>query len=162
MNFAAENDSAFGIEHSEAWSLPIAARKGNLWPPAGELALQYREACRLAARKSRDLAAITAEYERHSAHHLLAYNQWMKESEQRTAWTRKVEADWEQRTQWALEIEREKNNAISEFNLAKASEAEAWKAAAELSKQLDQAQAALAQLTARKWTRLGRKLGVID
>ncbi|HWZ34446.1 MAG TPA: methyltransferase domain-containing protein [Bryobacteraceae bacterium] len=161
-HFAAESYPEFGIEHSETWSLPIAARKGNFRPPPGELALKYREACRLAARKIHDLKAITAEYERHIAHHLLAHDQWLRETEQRIAWTHKVEAEWKERTEWAVQLEGEKNDAISAFNLAKASETEAWQAVAALSKQLEEARTELERLKARKWTRLGRRLNAID
>ncbi len=157
--FAAENFPEFGVEHAESWSLPIAARKGTFHPPSAELALQYREACRLAARKIRDLEAITAEYERHSAHHNFAHEQWVREAALRDAWTKKVEADWEERTRWALEIQKARDQAIAEFRRLEKSEREAWQAVETLSRRLERAEASLAAFNASWWTRLGRKLG---
>lgn len=161
-HFASENFPEFGIEHAEAWSLPIAARKGRFLPPSAELVLQYREACRLAARKIRDLNAITAEYERHTAHHNLAHEQWVRDAALRDAWTKKVEADWEERTRWALEIQQARDQAIAEFRRVSKSETEAWQAVETLSKKLEQAEAGLARINASFWTRLGRKLRLIS
>lgn len=161
MHFASENFPEFGIEHAESWSLPLAARKGHFHPPAAELALAYREACRLAARKIRDLEAITAEYERHTAHHSLAHEQWVRDAALRDQWTKKVEADWEERTRWALEIQTARDAAIAEFHRVKASETEAWQAVDTLSKKLAQAEENLAKLNAAAWTRAGRKLHLL-
>jgi SAM-dependent methyltransferase len=161
VHFASENVAGFGVEHSETWSLPIAARKGTFHPPAAELALQYREAERLAARKIRDLEAITAEYERHVAHHNLAHEEWVREANVRAEWVKRVEAAWEERTAWALEIQRARDEAIAEFHRVAKSEAEAWQAVETLSKDLEQARTDLARLSESKWTRLGRKLRIL-
>ncbi|HML17197.1 MAG TPA: methyltransferase domain-containing protein [Bryobacteraceae bacterium] len=161
IHFAGENVPEFGVEHSENWSLPIAARKGNFQPPAAELALQYREACRLAARKIRDLEAITAEYERHSAHHELAHAQWVRDTEVKNEWVQRVEAVWEDRTKWALELKQERDRAIAEFRRVEAEEAAASGQAAELRKKLDEARAELARIQAARWSRLGRKLRML-
>jgi SAM-dependent methyltransferase len=161
VHFAAENVEEFGVEHSETWSLPIAARKGNFHPPAAELALQYREACRLAARKIRDLEAITAEYQRHIAFHNLAHEEAVREAAVRAEWVKKVESAWEERTAWALEIQRARDEAIAEFHRVAKSEAEAWQAAETLSKNLEEARTDLARLSESKWTRLGRKLRIL-
>ena len=160
--FAAGNLPEFGVEHAGSWSLPIAARKGRFQPPAAELALQYREACRLAARKIRDLEAITAEYERHVAHHQFAHAQWVRDTAQRAEWTRQVEANWEDRTRWAQELKRERDAAVAEFHRAKKSEEEAWQAVDTLSKRLAEAEAALARLNAARWTRFGRNLRTLE
>ncbi len=123
VHFGSENFAEFGIDHAESWSLPISARKGNFRPPVPELALQYREAQRLAARKIRDLEAITAEYERHVAHHNLAHEDWVRDAAQRAEWVKKVEAAWEERTSWALEIQKARDQAIAEFRRVTNSEA---------------------------------------
>lgn len=158
VHFAAEDYPEYGIHHAETWSLPIAARKGNFQAPTPELALEYREACRLAARKIRDLEAITAEYERHIAYHNLAHQQWVEKTEQQLAWIRRVEADWQERTNWALEVEEARKQAVADFRRVEASEKEAWAAVATLSKQLEEAQSQLARLNQSKWVHLGRAL----
>ena len=43
VHFAAEQWSEFGIDHSETWSLPVAARKGKFQAPVAELARQFAE-----------------------------------------------------------------------------------------------------------------------
>jgi SAM-dependent methyltransferase len=160
-HFAADAIPEFGIDHAESWSLPIAARKGKFHPPAAELALEYREACRLAARKIRDLESITAEYERHVAHHNLAHEEWNRDTALRAEWVKKVEAAWEERTAWALEIQKARDLAIAEFRRVAGSEAEAWQSVDTLAKDLEQARADLARLGGSKWTKLGRKLGLL-
>lgn len=158
-HFAGEDVPEFGVEHSETWSLPIAARKGTFQPPAAELALQYREACRLAARKIRDLEAIAAEYERHIAFHNESHAASIREAEVKNEWVKRVEAAWEDRTKWALELKDEREAAIAEFRRAEAQEAKAWEHAAALEKELEAARAELARLKDAGWSRLGRKLG---
>ena len=160
-HFAADSIPGFGVIQTESWSLPIAARKGKFQPPAAELALEYREATRLAARKIRDLEAITAEYERHIAFHNLAHQESTREAAVRAEWVKKVEAAWEERTQWALEIQKARDEAIAEFRNAKESETKAWQAVETLSKDLEQSRADLARLGESKWTKLGRKLGLV-
>lgn len=162
VHFAAEDHPEYGIRHAENWSLPVSARKGKFRPPASELALEYREACRLAARKIRDLEAITAEYERHIAHHKWAHEQWERETELRLSWIRKVEADWQERTDWALEIEQARKEAVENFNRVEASEKEAWGAVETLSKKLKEAQTEIARLNNSAWVRFGRRLQVLD
>src|SRR5262249_5970433 len=104
----------------------------------------------------------TAEYERHIAHHQLAHESWVRDANQRIAWTKKVEADWQERTNWATQLERERAEAIAEFEKAKVAETEAWEAVSSLSKQLDQASSELERLKSTFWPRLGRKLRAID
>ncbi len=161
VRFAGENRPEHGIDHAVSWSLPVVARKGKFQPPVAELANEYREACRLAARKIRDLEAITAEYERHSAHHEMAHQQWVAETEQRIAWIRRVESDWRERTEWALESEAARKQAVEDFRRAEASEKKAWGAVETLAQELRQAQAELERLNRAKWTRLGRSLRLI-
>ena len=155
VRFAPENHPEFGIDHAEALSLPVAARTGKFQAPTGELAIGYREACRLAARKIRDLETITAEYERHIGFHHLSHQQWKQEMEQRLAWIRKVEADWQDRTRWAADLEREKTEAIAEFRRLEISEKEAWDASKAATEKL-------ARLNSSWWTRFGRMLRIVD
>lgn len=194
----------FGVEHAETWSLPMAARKGRFVAPPSELAREYREAGRRAARAECDLAAVKAEYERYIEFHnrsqeelereLRSRVEWVRKLESgfeeqltglrgeyeryiefhnasqqelerdlglRTEWGRKLDSDLEERTQWALGLEREKKDAIAAFEHARKSETEAWECVSRLEKELDQARAQRAQLEARLWTRLGRKLGTV-
>jgi SAM-dependent methyltransferase len=161
VRFASESFAEFGVDHAECWSLPITARKGNFRAPILELALQYREAHRLAARKIRDLDAIAAEYDRHVAHHNLAHEEWVRDAAIRAEWVKKVEAAWEERTAWALDIQKARDQAIAEFHRVAKSEAEAWQAVETLSKNLEKAQDDLGRLNKSKWTRLGRKLRLL-
>jgi septation ring formation regulator EzrA len=142
--------------------LPIAARKGRFQVPAAELACEYREACRRAARAKRDLEAITAEYERHIAFHNYAQAQLESDLNERIEYLRKVEAEFDDRTNWALELESEKKRAITEFERVAKSDAEAWEHVATLEKQLQAARAELARLQGAMWTRAGRKLRALD
>jgi SAM-dependent methyltransferase len=157
--FAAENWPEFGVEHTEAWSLPICARKGHFRPPASELARVYREACRRAARAEKDLAILSAEYERHIAFHNLSQDRLKSELAERTHWARKVERDFEERTKWAQDLNREKRDAVMAFEHEQASANEARERAAKLVRELEGAQAELDRLNAALWTRLGRKIG---
>ncbi|MGD1091256.1 MAG: methyltransferase domain-containing protein [Bryobacteraceae bacterium] len=159
VHFAAEDWPEFGVEHSETWSLPIAARKGHFRAPAGELAREYREACRRAARAEKDLAALSAEYERHIAFHNLAHDRLNSELAERTHWARKVERDFEERTKWAQDLNREKRDAIMAFENERASATEARERALTLQRELEAARAELDRLRSALWTRLGRKIG---
>jgi SAM-dependent methyltransferase len=64
VHFAAEKWPEFGVDHTETWSLPIAARKGKFQAPVAELARQFADIARerntaQAARTSLDLAVWT-------------------------------------------------------------------------------------------------------
>jgi hypothetical protein len=162
VHFAAENWPEYGVDHPGTWSLPIAARKGCFQPPAADLAIEYREACRRAARAKRDLEAITAEYERHIAFHNYAQAELERDLDERIQYLHQVEAEFEERTEWALELESEKSRAIAEFQRVAKSEAEAWEHVATLEKQTQAARDELARLEAAMWTRLGRKIRALD
>ncbi len=151
LRFATESWPEHGIEHAGDWSLPVAARKGHFQPPAAELALQYREACRLAERTRHDLEQIEAEYRRHTSFHALAHQEWMLDAARSQEWTKKVEKDWEERTNWALDVERARKEAVAQFRRVEASEAALWK-------QLEEVQHQLARLRATVWVRIGRLL----
>jgi len=162
IHIATESYPEFGVEHSETWSLPIAARKGNFAPPRQELALQYREALRRAERAAADLEVLRGEYERHIAFHKLSHEEMKRELDSRIAWVRKAEAELEERTKWALDSQNdiaELTKAVEHF---RKSEREAWDCVAALEKELDHIRARKTELESRKWTRLGRKLKVIS
>jgi SAM-dependent methyltransferase len=158
---SAENLPEFGVEHSETWSLPIAARKGRFVPPTGELALEYREAYRRANRAERDLAILTSEYERHIAFHAASHQEMKRELDSRLAWARKLEADLDDRTKWALDLQKERADALKAFEHARKSELEAWQCVGALEKELDETRGRKAELESRRWTRLGRRLRLI-
>jgi SAM-dependent methyltransferase len=54
-----EDFPEFGILHDDAWSLPIAARKGNFRPPAAEIARAYGDAARKSEALARELEERT-------------------------------------------------------------------------------------------------------
>jgi len=143
LRMAAENFPEFGVEHAETWSLPIAARKGPRTPPAPELALQYREACRRALKAAHDAADLQLEVEA------------------RTEWAFKQEADLQERTAWALHLVGEKKEALEAFEHEQKSAEEAWACVKSLDEELREARLARARLERRLWTRLGRRLGMV-
>jgi SAM-dependent methyltransferase len=157
----AESFPELGVEHSETWSLPIAARKGNFSPPAVELALQYRDACRRADRAEHDLAVLRGEYERHIAFHAVSHQEMKRELDSRLEWARKLEGDFEDRTKWALDLQKERADAVKAFEHARKSELEAWQCVQGLEKELDETRARKSELESQRWTRLGRRLKLI-
>jgi SAM-dependent methyltransferase len=54
-----EDFPEFGILHDEAWSLPMAGRKGNFRPPSAEIARAYGDAVRKSESLERDLEERT-------------------------------------------------------------------------------------------------------
>jgi len=78
-----------------------------------------------------------------------------------TAWARKTEAELEERTQWALDLKREKETALADFERGAAEAAHARRHIESLEKDLGEARAARARLEAKFWTRAGRKLGAV-
>jgi SAM-dependent methyltransferase len=148
----------FGVEHSETWSLPIAARKGNFLAPVCELALQYRETFRRAERTDYDLSVLGAEYEKHIAYHKSSHEEMKRELDARLQWARKLEGDFEERTKWALDLQKERADAIKAFEHARKSEVDAWQIVAALEKELDELRARKNGLDSHRWTRLGRRL----
>jgi SAM-dependent methyltransferase len=162
MRIASECFPEFGIEHSETWSLPIAARKGRFVAPPAELAREYHEAFRLAARTKYDLDVLSDEYERHIAFHNQSHQEMKRELDSRLEWAHKLEKDFEERTKWAQDLELEKREAIAAFEHARKSELEAWQCVNGLEKELEETRARTAQIESRFWTRLGRKLGAVS
>jgi SAM-dependent methyltransferase len=155
VHFFAEQLPEYGIDHGEPFSLPIAARKGQFRLPAAELAREYRDAHRLAARKIRDLAILTAEYQSHVAYHEESQKRLEGDLAERTDWATRMEASFEERTRWALDLSRENAEAIRDFDHLASVEKELRQQMASLQKEVD-------RLESAGWTRLGRKLRMLD
>jgi hypothetical protein len=153
--FCAEQQPEYGIDHAGPFSLPIAARKGQFRVPVEELAREYREAYRLAARKIRDLEILTAEYQEHVAYHDESQKRLEGDLAERTDWATRMEASFEERTRWAQDLARENAEAIRDFdhlvNVEK-----------ELRRQVASLQAKVERLESARWTRIGRKLRALD
>jgi SAM-dependent methyltransferase len=161
IHIASENSLAFGIDHAETWSLPIAARKGKFMVPAAELVREYRDACRRANRVERDLAVLQAEYSRFIAFHDAAHEETKRDLAARTEWAQTMEKNLEERTRWALSLQAESNEAYQAHERTQESERAAWDAAKALEKELGELRNTLAGLQRRIWTRVGRKLGAV-
>jgi SAM-dependent methyltransferase len=144
VRIAAESVPEFGVEHAEAWSLPIVARKGRLEAPVAELARAYGAALRRQADLERELASIRAEYERHIAFHNASHQESERLLAERLEWVRKTEALLEERTQWALALDKDYKELVANLEQIRA----------EVRRELD-------QLEARRWVRLGRKLRLL-
>jgi SAM-dependent methyltransferase len=151
VRIACESFPEFGVEHTEAWSLPIAARKGRVRLPPAEMTVALRDAVRRVASLEEELAALRDKYVRDRAeleHDLV----------ERLEWLRKVEADFDERTRWANNLSQENTELLAEFERSRA---EAQQRIETLERDLAAARHTRDSLEARKWTRLGRKLGTI-
>jgi SAM-dependent methyltransferase len=148
VRFSYDNVPEFGIEHAENWSLPIVARKGDFHPPTSELALEYREAYRHAAKVKAELKHVEGEYERFVAHH----NKWYKDLNillaERQEWGSKLDHDLAERTAWAQNLDQEIAELRRQFE----------RETSRLRQHLETAQAEQARLNGRLWTRIGRKI----
>jgi len=87
------------------------------------------------------LASLRGDYERYVAHHEASHQETTRELEERLAWGTKLDRELTARTEWAQGLDRE---------------------IADLRQRLEATWAEQARLKARKWLRLGRKLGAID
>jgi SAM-dependent methyltransferase len=134
VRVASEEVPEFGIERAETWSLPMAARKGKFHPPTEELSSEYRKARRYVAHLEQLLARLQGDYERYVAHSEAGNEQARRELAERYEWGSALDRELVKRTEWAQGLDRE----------------------------IAALRAALARLEARKWTRLGRKLGALD
>jgi SAM-dependent methyltransferase len=148
VHFSTENVPEFGIEHAETWSLPIVARKGHFHYRSTELARQYREVHCRAEQLQEELARLQAEYERHVAHHEATHQEMSRKLVERHEWGSHLDREKEElereliaRTGWAQGLDRE---------------------IAGLRTRIEELEAKRGQLEARKWTRLGRKLGALE
>lgn len=162
VRIATENFPEFGVEHAETWSLPIAARKLTAAPPPAELALHYREMYARAALLERQLTELKGDYDKFVAHHNQSHREMKTDLEARTEWARKMEADLAERTGWALALQRELAESGANHEKAARSAQDAWECVRALEKELDETRTRRAQLEARLWTRLGRKLGMMS
>jgi SAM-dependent methyltransferase len=151
VRVATGNVPEFGIEHAENWSLPIVARKGHFHPPGADLAAEYRFAHRLALRLKGDLAELEGDYERFSIHHRKWYADVSRQLAERHEWGTELQRELTERTEWAQRLDRE--IAALQQRLERET--------ADLRQRLEASQAEQARLNARKWTRLGRRLGAI-
>ena len=140
----------------------MAARKGRFVAPPCRAGASISRSSAPARAELVDLEAINAEYERYIAFHNLAHEESQRDAAARAEWVKKVEAAWEERTAWALEIQKARDEAVAEFRRVSQSEAEAWQAVDTLSRNLERTQADLARLSESKWTRLGRKLRILN
>ncbi len=144
VRVASENVLEFGIEHAEDWSLPIVARKGQYRPPTEELAREYRAARRVEAELRTEFAKLHGEYEDFVAHH--------------EKWFADVNRQLAERYEWGMNLERERTEV--EKDLARRTE---WAQGLDLEiTELRQRLEALHPLYHSWWTRLGRKLGLVD
>ncbi len=144
VRIASENVPEFGVEHSEAWSLPIVARKGKLQPSIAEVARTFADVVRRKADLERELAIVQAEYERHIAFHKESHEKMERELEARSEWARKHEAIAEERTNWAHRLDKDYQDLAGHVDHIKA-----------------EAKASVDALETRGWVRLGRKLGLL-
>jgi SAM-dependent methyltransferase len=141
VRVAFEDIPEFGVEHSETWSLPMVARKGTFHPPVAELSREYRQARRLAVHLEEQLEKLSGDYERYVAHHEAWHKETTQQLAERHEWGSALDRELTARTEWAQGLDRE---------------------IADLRQRLEAAQAEHARLQARKWLRLGRKLGALD
>jgi SAM-dependent methyltransferase len=141
IRIAFEDVPEFGVDLAEKWSLPIVARKGAFHPPVAELAREYRAARWMNTHLEAQLASLRGDYERYVAHHEASHQETTRELEERLAWGTKLDRELTARTEWAQGLDRE---------------------IADLRQRLEATWAEQARLKARKWLRLGRKLGAID
>ena len=152
----------FGVEHAETWSLPIAARKGRLLPPIGEMAFGARAEHRRVVALEKELDKLRSEYRKFQEFHERSAEEAKRDLADRTEWARKWERDFEERSKWAFQLEHERDDAQAALRQSQAAEAQAQQRIAALEKELAETRAQLAQLRLRAWTRIGRKLGAID
>jgi SAM-dependent methyltransferase len=169
VHFSAENQPEFGVDHMEPFSLPIVARKGQFRAPEAELAKEYLEAFRLAARNIRELEILTSDYKRHIAFHQDSQDQLERDLAERVDWARKIDAESEQVAAWAKEIDRQKDQTVADFLHLQDVERELRQYVAILEKEsteqqteLRERRAELEKLQSAWWTRIGRRLGALS
>ena len=159
-----EDFPEFGILHDEAWSLPMAGRKGRFQPPVPEIADSYRNAVREGASLARDLEVrkhAHQEAERALAERL----EWVRKVESdlqaHAAWVRNAESELEERTRWAQALKQEKEAILADFHRLTHETEEAGRHIQALEKNLAEARDARAKIESSLWTRVGRKLGAV-
>jgi len=148
VRVASENIPEFGVDHAETWSLPIVARKGKLQPSITEIAKAYVETTRRNADLARELESIQGEYKRHIVFHNETNEEMQRVLAERSEWVRRTEAVAEERTNWAHSLDKEYKELLAHLEQIK-NEARA-------------VSDARTSLEAKRWVRLGRKLGLVD
>ncbi len=144
VRIASENIPEFGVDHAETWSLPIVARKGKLQPSITEVARAYADALRHSAEVEQELGRIQAEYDRHIAFHKQSHQEMTDALAARTEWAQRQEAIAKERTEWAHSLDKDYKQLLAHLEHVKA-----------------EAQSAADAMEARRWVRLGRKLGLL-
>lgn len=141
IRVAADHWPEFGAEHEHPWSLPIVARKGEFRLPVKEVLTAYRTALRDVAHMKGQLAQLQSDYRHFVAHHEASFQEATLELARRNEWGLALDRELATRTEWAQALVRE---------------------IAELKQRILDAQKERPALEARKWVRLGRKLGALD
>lgn len=143
----------FGVEHSESWSLPMVVRKSKFELSATALAKAYRDILRSRQHLAGELEVLRQEYRRQIA----LQNESGSTTESTNATAAPPAFD---ETSKVAELERlladcreEKLRAVRLAN-----ERTHW--AQSRDRDYDELLSQLKQLQARKWLRLGRKLGI--
>ncbi len=162
VHIASENVPEFGVLHSDAWSLPLVARKAPHRVAVRDIALAYRDARRRLHTVERQLCSLESDYQKYIEFHQRSQKEMERDLADRTEWARKMESDLEERTKWAHSLEKENEESLREFHRVQASETEAWEKIKALERDLAANQAALDRLRRRLWTRVGRRLGVAE
>jgi SAM-dependent methyltransferase len=169
VHFSAENHPEFAVGHTEPFSLPMVARKGQFRAPGAELAKEYLEAFRLAARNIRELEILTSDYQRYIAFHEDSQDRLERDLAERVDWARKIDAESEQLAAWAKEVDRQKNQTVADFLHLEDVEKELRQYVAILEKEsteqqteLRERRAKIEKLQSAWWTRIGRRLGALD
>jgi SAM-dependent methyltransferase len=168
VHIASQNVPEFGVEHNESWSLPIVARKGTIGAPVTELARAYRAARQRQRELDRELTSIQGEYQRYIAAHDAYAKDMEHQLAERLEWARQNEQLSEERTQWALKLDEESKALVAHLKQMDAEyktlvgQMEQAKADIEQAQaETERARAEKDQLEARKWIRLGRRLGTL-
>jgi SAM-dependent methyltransferase len=108
-----------------------------------------------------ELAATGAEYERYVEFHNRSHQEMETALKERLDWARGIERELDERTRWAQSLDSERNEALAAFRETEGALTKAGERIRALEKELAEAQAALAFLQSRRWTRAGRKLGAL-
>ena len=164
IRIAGEPYAPFGVEYRDAWSLPIAARKGQGPGRAAcfdELALRYSETFAKLAASHAEFNLLRGEYSKHVGWAEAKVAELEAESRERLDHAARVEKEFEERTAWALSLQADLQAAESAEASARA-ESEAAKAeSAAAREQLESARARLEQNDRQLFVRILKKLGLI-
>jgi SAM-dependent methyltransferase len=172
VHIASEDIPEVGVEHNETWSLPIVARKGKIEKPIANLAQRYL--AELARRPERqqiidkyeaELTRIRADYQQYVEAHESYKEKVERQLAERLDWGQQHERLAAEQTKWALKQDEDHQSLMGHIQRMDAdhktliAHLEQVRADGEHAKA--EAQAHLERLEARKWIRLGRKLGLL-